>query len=93
MFAFFAKSRAVQICTIAIAILVLVFALDRCAKHLTDGLQESAASAGRQQERARTLETNLTRTMEAQNAAETILRDTDARRTECLRDARNPANC
>lgn len=78
---------------VAALLLLLAFALDRCARHATSAMQERAAQAGRADQQANDLRDTISRTERANDAAETIRRDADARHVECLRHARNPQDC
>jgi len=81
--------RRVQGLAIGALFLLLLLALNRCARQAIDGARE----AGRQEQRARDLQETITRTERANDAAETIRRNADARYDECLRHARNPGDC
>jgi len=83
------SNRWAQGIAVGLAFFAAIFALDRCAQYA----MMTATGAGRQEERATGLQETITRTERANDAAETIRRDPDARYDECLRHARNPADC
>lgn len=78
---------------IAAGVVVLclaAFTLHKCA--VSDAHDEGVTLGATKQREA-----NLTETVKnvekANAAAETVVRDADAARAECLRNARNPADC
>lgn len=75
------------------AIGLLIFLLVRCTDRAQDHAVSQAKDAGSAQQRADDATTTIQRTQEANNAAETVRRDRDAWRAQCLRHARNPNDC
>jgi len=73
-----------------IVLFLATFTLHKCA---VSRAHDEGATFGATRQR----EANLTETVKnvekANAAAETVVRDADAARAECLRNARNPANC
>jgi len=72
---------------------LVIFFLVRCADRAQDHAVTQAKDAGTAQQRADDATTTIQRTQEANNAAETVRRDRDAWRAQCLRHARNPNDC
>lgn len=72
------------------ALCIAALTLHKCA---IEDAREKGVDAGATAQR----EANLTETVKnvekANAAAETVVHDADAARAECLRNARNPANC
>jgi len=60
---------------------------------LLDRLQDTAKDAGRTEQREADLTATVKQVEKANAAAETVRLDPDAARAECLRNARNKANC
>lgn len=87
--AFLKSSRAAQLVLLVALIGTVVLVIDRCTKRTV----ETATETGKQTQRADHLQETIRQTERANNAAETIRRDPDARRAECLRNSRTPANC
>lgn len=87
---FLSLPRWIHIAAGVVALILAAFTLHRCA--VSDARQEGEVAGAAAQREA-----NLTETVKnvekANAAAETVVRDTDAARAECLRNARNPANC
>lgn len=71
----------------------LTLLLVRCTDRAQDKAVTVSHEAGRERQRADDLSETINRTLEANNAAETILRDPVARNAECLRHSRTPENC
>jgi hypothetical protein len=87
------RNRWAQAMALGGALILLLFTLDRCARHSMSALSRSATQAGRAEQRSGDLQKTITRTERANDAAETIRRDPDARYAECLHHARNPGDC
>ncbi len=87
------RSRPAQAIALGAALILLLFALDRCARYATSAMVRSATQAGRAEQRSSNLQETIIRTERAHNAAETIRRNPDVRHSECLRHARNPGDC
>jgi hypothetical protein len=78
---------------LAIGILLLIgviVTVSHCVEKADDKANQEIGATG---ERERTLTTNLEKTEKANEAADRLRRDPDAARAECLRNARNPADC
>lgn len=82
-------SRTAQLVLLVALLGTVAVVIDRCSKRTV----QTAAEAGKQTQRADSLQETIRQTERANNAAETIRRDPDARRDECLRNSRTPANC
>lgn len=76
-----------------LAFLLLLFALDRCARYAMSGMQKSATEAGVQKERAESSGIVINQVEKANAAAETVRRAGGPDRAQCLRDNRHPENC
>jgi hypothetical protein len=82
-------SRGAQLALLAASLGLVSIMVDRCAKRT----MTVATEAGKQAQRADSLQETIRQTERANNAAETIRRDVAARRVDCLRDSRTPENC
>jgi len=83
-------ARWVMAGALVLALCGLVWALivDRIGK-----IEQSGREAGGAIQREANLNDTLDRKEKADAAAENVRRDADARRADCLRDARNPDDC
>ena len=78
---------------IVLAIIGAIFAVIKIGGHLIDGNNEAQRDLGAAKTTNDNLTTTIERTEKANEAAETIERDPDARRAGCLRHSRTPQNC
>lgn len=70
----------------ALAALFLLIALSRCG-------QDEARDAGATAQRESNLQETVRNVEKANDAGRDVRNDADAARAECLRNARNPADC
>jgi len=89
----FKSSRTAQVIALVLALAAATLMVDRCAKRVMTSTVTTATEKGRADQRADDLQEAIRQTERANNAAETIRRDPDARRADCLRDSRTPENC
>lgn len=75
---------------IALALLVASVII---ARGWFDAALDTAADAGASRQREQNATATIKQVEKANAASENLDRDADARRADCLRDARNPANC
>lgn len=88
--AFARLPRGWHIAMAVVALCLLAFTLHRCA--VSDAREEGEV-IGATAQREANLNQTVKNVEKANAAAETVVRDPDAARGECLRNARNPANC
>ncbi|HEX7820417.1 MAG TPA: hypothetical protein VF503_24345 [Sphingobium sp.] len=78
---------------VAVLLVGAVLILVRCSGRAQDNAVTQARDAGASQVRERAASETLSRTLEANNAAEAVRRDPVARRDGCVRHSRTPQNC
>ncbi len=87
MIAFFQKNaRWVLLAVAVILLLALMTLLSRCG-------QDEARDAGATAQRESNLQETVRNVEKANDAGRDVRNDADAARAECLRNARNPADC
>ena len=77
----------------AAALIGIVLLLVRCSDRAQDSAVEQARDAGASQVREQAATETLNQTLEAINAEAAVRNDPTVRNAQCLRHARNPADC
>lgn len=83
------SNRNAQLIAIIVLAASATFIIDQC----TVRRHKAAVAQGKQEQRLDNLQSTIDQVERANNASETIRRNPDARRDECLRDAWNPSDC